>query len=319
MSTGKVYLVGAGPGHYKLISIKGLECICKADVIVYDRLASKKLLDFAKPDVQLIYVGKKENKHTFSQKEINNLLIEKAREGKVVTRLKGGDPFIFGRGGEEAESLANSDIDFQVVPGISSAYAVPAYAGIPVTHRNFSSTVAFVTGHLDPARQKSINWKGLATAVETIIFLMSVRNLAQIVEELLKYGKPEDTPVAVVRWGATAKQQTLRGTLKTIVKQVEEKKISPPAVVIMGQVVNLREKLEWFEKKPLFGKRILVTRTHEQAKEFVEALEELGAEKPWNFPLSRLFLPTAIKPSIKPFKEFLIPELLSMIGLFLPA
>lgn len=288
---GKVYLVGAGPGDFKLITLKGLECVQKADIIIYDRLVSSRLLAFAKPGTELIYVGKRTEHHTVDQEKINHLLVDKANEGKVVARLKGGDPFIFGRGGEEAEVLAENEIPFEVVPGVSSAYAVPAYAGIPATYRGLASGVAFVTGHENPNKVVSdIDWERLATSVETLIFLMGVHHLPLIVEQMVKNGRPKDTPVALIRLGTTTEQETLVGTLETIVKQVEESNFHPPAITIIGKVVRLRDKLKWFEKKPLFGKKVLVTRSSTQASDFVETLEELGAEV-FEFPTIKIIPP----------------------------
>jgi uroporphyrinogen III methyltransferase/synthase len=279
MSTGKVYLVGAGPGDFKLISIKGLECIKKADVIVYDRLANRRLLSFAHPRAELLYVGKEAGIRTMEQREIGELLVARSREGKTVVRLKGGDPFIFGRGGEEAEVLADGGIDFEVVPGVSSAHGVPAYAGIPITHRALSSTVAIVTGHEDPTKKEScINWEKLATAVDTIVFLMGMKNLPFIVEQLIKYGRKKTTPAAIIYRGTTAEQKTVVGSLENIAALSRKEGLKPPSVVVIGEVVRLRERLGWVEKKPLFGKRILITRTHEQAEEMVAAIEELGGE-----------------------------------------
>lgn len=279
MSTGKVYLVGAGPGDFKLISIKGLECTRKADVIIYDRLANKRLLLFARAEAELLYVGKKAGELVKDQRQIGELMVGKAKEGKMVVRLKGGDPFIFGRGGEEAEVLAANEIEFEVVPGISSAHGVPACAGIPITHRGLSSTVAIITGHEDPSKERSqINWEKLATAVDTIVFLMGMKNLPSIVEELLKYGRKKESPAAVIYRGSTAEQKTVVGTLETIVELSQKEGLKPPSVVVIGEVVRLREKLQWAEKKPLFGKRVLVARSREQAAEMVEALEEMGAE-----------------------------------------
>ncbi|MDI6891746.1 MAG: uroporphyrinogen-III C-methyltransferase [Actinomycetota bacterium] len=319
---GKVYLVGAGPGDPKLISLKGLECIREAEVVVHDYLASPRLLVHARPDAEIIYVGKSGSKHMMEQDEINALLVKKAREGKVVVRLKGGDPFIFGRGGEEALELAKNGIPFEVIPGISSAYAVPAYAGIPVTHRGLASTVAFVTGHEDPTKLDSdIDWEKLATGVGTIIFLMGVRNLLLIVEQLIRHGRGGDTPIALIRWGTTPRQQTLTGTLGDIVEKARKASFKPPAIIVVGEVVSLREKLSWFEKRPLFGKRILVTRSRTQTSELVAALEELGAEVV-EFPTIKIIPPTsygeldtAIKkilgtrhptPDIRPIYDWLI-------------
>lgn len=296
MSKGKVFLVGAGPGDPKLITVRGLETIKLADCIVYDRLASPRLLAHARADVELIYCGKLPDRHTLTQEEINQLLVEKALEGKVVTRLKGGDPSIFGRVGEEAEELARHDIPFEIVPGITSGIAAPAYAGIPVTHRDFNSSLAIVTGHERPDKtETSINWEKLATAVGTIIFYMGVGNLPYIREQLIKYGRSPQTPVALVRWGTTVDQETLVGTLADIVEKREAAGLANPAIIIVGEVVQLREKLQWFEKKPLFGKRVLVTRARSQASELSERIAELGGEA-YEFPLVKMIPPRDPSP-----------------------
>ena len=279
MTKSKVYLVGAGPGDPGLITVKGLECIRMADVIIYDHLASPTLLKYAPETAEMIYVGKKGGDHTLSQEGINALLVEKATSGHVVTRLKGGDPFIFGRGGEEAEVLVDAGISFEIVPGVTSAIAGPAYAGIPLTHREFTSTVAFVTGHEDPTkRESSINWASLATGIGTIVFLMGVRNLPNIVERLMENGMSTDTPVALVRWGTTPGQITVTGTLDTIADKVTAAGLKAPAIIVIGQVVHLRERLKWVESRPLMGKRIVVTRAREQASDLVRQLSDLGAE-----------------------------------------
>lgn len=276
---GKVYLVGAGPGDEGLMTLKGLQCLKEADVIVYDRLASERLLDVTRKGAEKIYAGKFASHHTLKQEEINALLAQKAQEGKVVVRLKGGDPFIFGRGGEEAEYLADQGIDFEVVPGVSSAYSVPAYAGIPVTQRGHTSTVAFITGHEDDTKEDSdIDWARISTGAGTLVFLMGVRNLELIVKNLIEYGRPQETPVAVIRGGTTPQQQTIVGTLSDIVDKVRDASLTPPAITVVGGVVRLREKLNWFEKRPLFGKTILVTRARLQASQLVEKLSQLGAQ-----------------------------------------
>ncbi len=296
MSKGKVYLVGAGPGDPKLITLRGLETIQKADCIVYDRLASPRLLSYAKPDAELIYCGKLPDRHTLTQEEINQVLVDKALEGKIVTRLKGGDPSIFGRVGEEAEELVKHDIEFEIVPGITSGIAAPAYAGIPVTHRDFNSSIAIVTGHERPDKtESSINWEKLATAVGTIIFYMGVANLPFIREQLIRYGRSPQTPVALVRWGTTIDQETLVGTLEDIVEKREAAGLTNPAIIVVGEVVQLREKLQWFEKKPLFGKRILVTRARSQASGLSEQIAELGGEA-YEFPLIRMQPPRESQP-----------------------
>ena len=276
---GKVYLIGAGPGDPGLITIKGLECIKLADVIIYDYLASPALLKYSKKDAELIYVGKKGGDHTLAQDEINALIKKKAGQGLVVARLKGGDPFIFGRGGEEAQELIDENVPFEVVPGVTSAIAAAAYAGIPLTHRKFTSTLAFVTGHEDPLKNSSeINWASLAKGIGTIVFLMGVKNLSCIAERLIDNGKPPDTPVALVRWGTTPKQVTVTGTLDTIVKRVEEAGLKAPAIIIVGDVVGLRKSMRWFEDRPLFGKKVVVTRARQQAGELVKILAGLGAD-----------------------------------------
>ncbi|RJP72034.1 MAG: uroporphyrinogen-III C-methyltransferase [Candidatus Abyssobacteria bacterium SURF_17] len=274
-----VYLIGAGPGDPGLITLKGTECLKKADVVVYDYLSNPRLLSHCRPDAEKIYVGKKGSQHTLEQEEINQLLVEKASAGKVVARLKGGDSFVFGRGGEEALALAEAGIPFEVVPGITAAVAAPAYAGIPVTHRDLTSTFALVTGHEDPTKEESaIDWAKIATGIGTIAFYMGVKNLPRIVERLIKHGRSPDTPAAVIRWGTMPRQQTVVGTLADIVKKVKQAGLTAPAITIVGEVVKLREQLNWFEARPLFGRKIVVTRSRAQASEFVEQLEALGAE-----------------------------------------
>jgi uroporphyrinogen III methyltransferase/synthase len=277
MKKGIVYLVGAGPGDPKLISLRGLECVRKADVVIFDRLANRQLLNEAKDGVEIIFAGKKRGDRSVEQPKINELMTLKANEGKIVARLKGGDGFIFGRGGEEAIYLKENGVAFEIIPGISSAYAVPAYAGIPVTHRGVSSSVAFITGHEDMTKKNSaINWEKLAIATDTIVFLMGMKNLEFIIGKLIKNGRAKNTPVAVIRWGTTPKQKTVIGTLETIVDSIKKSKIGPPATTIVGDVVNLRDQLNWFEKKPLFGKKIIVTRAARQAAGFSQKIEELG-------------------------------------------
>ncbi len=278
-SSGKVYLIGAGPGDPGLITVKGLNCIRNADVVVYDYLAAPSLLAEASLHAEIIYVGKKGGDHTLSQDKINLLIAEKAKEGKTVARLKGGDPFIFGRGGEEAEVLVREGIAFEIVPGVTSAIAAPAYAGIPLTHREFTSTLALVTGHEDPDKNaSSINWASLATGAGTLVFLMGVKNLPRIVHQLVLHGKSPETPVALVQWGTTTRQRTVAGTLETIVARVTAAKLSSPAIIVVGEVVTLRDNLNWFETRPLFGKTAIVTRAREQAGDLVKSLTDLGAD-----------------------------------------
>ena len=274
-----VYLVGAGPGDEDLITIKGLNCIKKADVILYDKLANVELLKYKKPDAQIIDVGKKPKHHKYTQDEINEILVEKAREGKIVTRLKGGDPLVFGRGGEEAMELYKAGIPFEIVPGITSAISVPNYAGIPVTHRNISTSFHVITGHEDPSKgEESVNYEALAKLNGTLIFLMGVGNLKEITEKLIAHGKDTSTPVALIYRGTTSHQRTVTGDLENIVDVAKENNIKSPSIIIIGDVVNLREQLNWFEKLPLKGKRILVTRTREQASSLALKLREYGAE-----------------------------------------
>ncbi len=276
---GKVYLVGAGPGDPGLITVKGLECIKNADVIIYDYLASPVLLKHAGENAEIIYVGKKGSNHTLPQDKISDLIVEKASMGLTVARLKGGDPFIFGRGAEEAEELIEAGIPFEVVPGVTSAIAAPAYAGIPLTHRSFTSTVAFVTGHEDPTKEKSnIDWASLVKGLGTIVFLMGVKNLPNITKQLISHGMQSDMPVALVQWGTTPKQFTVSGTLDNIVERVKSAGLKSPAIIVVGGVVKLRETMKWFENRPLSGKRIVVTRAREQASDLVKLLSDLGAE-----------------------------------------
>ncbi len=296
MSKGVVYLVGAGPGDAKLITVKGLECIQKSDTIIYDRLVNKRLLTFAPAAAEIIYVGKSPERHTLKQSEINQLLADKAIRGKAVTRLKGGDPFVFGRGGEEAEALKEAGVAFEIVPGVTSAIAAAAYAGIPVTHRDFTSTLAIITGNEDPLKEdSSIDWAKISTGAGTLVFLMGMANLPHITKQLMDNGRSPETPAALVRWGTRPQQRTLVGTLGDISRKAVSEGFKNPAIIIVGEVVSLREKLNWFEKKPLFGKRILVTRSREQASVLSEALEELGAE-PFEFPTISVAEPEDYQP-----------------------
>ena len=291
MNKGKVFLIGAGPGDPGLITVKGLAFLKKADVVVYDYLANEDLLKAAKEGAETIYVGKKGGDHTLSQEEINALIIRKAGEGKTVARIKGGDPFIFGRGGEEAEELAKAGISFEIVPGITSAIAVPAYAGIPLTHRDFTSTVSFITGHEDPTKKESkIRWDKISTGAGTLVFLMGMGNLPMIAAELIKNGRDPETPVALIRWGTLPEQETTIGKLKNIGEIARTKKIRPPVVILVGEVIELREKLNWFEHLPLFGKKILVTRAREQASDLSERVRDLGGI-PIEFPTIEVIPP----------------------------
>jgi uroporphyrinogen III methyltransferase/synthase len=273
---GRVYLVGAGPGDIGLLTVKGMRCLQRAEVVVYDFHLNAQILNYISHDAEFIYAGKRGGRHTMTQDEINSLLLEKAKEGKIICRLKGGDPFVFGRGGEEAEALANGGIEFEVVPGVSSSVAAPAYAGIPLTHRLYSSSFAVVPGYEDMTKGESaIDWTKLATGVGTLVVLMAVKNLDVLVEKLVANGRSPHTPVAVIRWGTRPDQRTIVSTLRDVVSEVKDKEIRPPAVIVIGDVVRLRDKLRWYEDKPMFGQRILVTREHSTG---FEPLEDLGAE-----------------------------------------
>ena len=278
LKPGIVYLIGAGPGDPGLITVKGRECLRRAEVVIYDYLANPTFLREA-PNAEHLYVGKKGGNHHRSQEEINRLLVAKAGEGKTVARLKGGDPYIFGRGGEEALCLRRAGIPFEVVPGVTAGFAAAAYAGIPLTHRDHTTSLALITGHEDPAKKmSSLDWEKLAGAVGTLVFYMGIANLSLIARELMAHGRPADTPVAIVRWATTAQQQTLTATLGDVVEQAAQSRIKPPAVIIVGSVVGLREELRWFDNRPLFGKRILNTRATDQAAELTALLEAQGAE-----------------------------------------
>jgi uroporphyrinogen III methyltransferase/synthase len=276
---GKVYLVGAGPGDLGLVTLRAKECIEQADAIVYDHLANPEMLGWARDHAELIYAGKKAGEHSLSQPEINALLVEKAREEKQVVRLKGGDPFVFGRGAEEAKAVVDAGIEFEIVPGITSAIAGPAYAGIPVTHRSENSHVTFFTGHEDPAKTESaIDYAALAKLGGTQVMLMGVERLEAITREMIKQGVRENLPVALVRWATTGRQETLTGTLQNIGQRALDRGLEAPAVAVFGEVVALRDNLNWYEKRPLSGKRIVVTRTRKQASALSSKLRALGAD-----------------------------------------
>jgi uroporphyrinogen III methyltransferase/synthase len=295
LKKGKVYIIGAGPGDPGLITLRGVECIREADVIVYDHLVNPEILRHAGEKALLIYAGKQGGDHTLSQDEINRRLVEEAGRGAVVARLKGGDPFIFGRGGEEAEVLREAGIPFEVVPGVTSAIAVPAYAGIPLTHRNHTSTVAFVTGHEDPTKGKSdMDWPALA-GIGTLVFLMGVKNLSAIAENLIRCGKDAATPAALIRRGTTPDQETLTGTLGDIARKADERRFAPPAILVVGDVIGLREVMNWYETKPLFGRGIVITRPEAQAEEFAELLRAQGA-RVIPFPVIRIAPPSSWAP-----------------------
>jgi len=279
MTGGKVYLVGAGPGDPKLLTLRGQELLQQVDLVVYDHLVAPQILRHCAPTAKLVYVGKEAKKHHADQTSINALLVRTAKKGLTVVRLKGGDPFLFGRGGEEALALAKARIPYEVVPGVTSAVAVPAYAGIPVTHRDYASSVAMITGHEDPAKPASaIRWSQLATATDTLVCLMGVATLPQIVQRLIAHGRAPSSPCAVIAWGTRPIQRTVIGTLRSIADDVARAAIQPPAILIVGDVVKLRRHLNWFETKPLFGKRILVTRAADKAESLADQLEALGAD-----------------------------------------
>jgi uroporphyrin-III C-methyltransferase len=250
MGYGKVYLVGAGPGDPKLLTLKALEVLQNADVVIYDRLVSEDVLRLIPEKAEKIYVGKTSGKHTLAQEEINDLMIKAAMKGKTVVRLKGGDPFIFGRGGEEAEALISKNIEFEVVPGVSSAFAAPAYAGIPLTHRAYASSVAIVTGSQAADAPKKVNWGKLAGAVDTIVILMGLESLREIARDLIDGGLSPNTPTAIIEWGTTENQRTIIGRLATIAEDAEKAAFKPPSVIVVGEVANLGRRLAWF-KKPL--------------------------------------------------------------------
>jgi uroporphyrinogen III methyltransferase/synthase len=293
--TGKVYLVGAGPGDLGLVTLRAKECIESADVIVHDHLANPEMLSWARDDAEIIYAGKEAGEPSPSQQEINTLLIEKAREGKEVVRLKGGDPFVFGRGAEEAKAIAEAGIEFEIVPGITSGIAGPAYAGIPMTHRAENSHVTFFTGHEDPAKTESaIDYAALAKLGGTQVMLMGVKRLGAITREMLKQGVRQDLPVALVRWATTGRQETLIGTLQDIAQRAVASGFAAPTVAVFGEVVALRESLNWYENRPLSGKRIVVTRTRKQASALSNKLRALGAQV-IEFPTIRIEPPSDLR------------------------
>ena len=278
-SAGKCFLVGAGPGDLGLVTLRAKECIERADVIIYDYLSNPEMLKWAPESAEIIYAGKKAGAHTLTQDEINALLVERAQADKQVVRLKGGDPFVFGRGGEEAQALAASHVSFVIVPGITSVIAGPAYAGIPVTHREKSSHVTFFTGHEDPEKSgATIDFAALAKLGGTQVMLMGVERIEAISHEMLANGVRSDLPVALIRWATTGRQETLVGNLANIAKRVAETGFAAPAVAVFGEVVALRQELNWFEVRPLSGKRIVVTRTRFQAGVLSEQLRALGAD-----------------------------------------
>jgi uroporphyrinogen III methyltransferase/synthase len=285
---GTVYLVGAGPGDVGLITVRGRDLLAVADVVVYDYLSNPLLLGHA-PQAEAVYVGKKAAAHSMTQEQINALLVEKAQGGRTVVRLKGGDPFVFGRGGEECEALHSAGVPFEVVPGITAALAAPAYAGIPVTHRDFNSSFTFVTGHEkeeaykeDEAKSREagaasdLDWPSLAK-LPCLAFYMGVKSLPRICQRLIENGMPADMPAATIRWGTHPKQRTVVGTISDLPQKVAEAKLGPPALTIVGRVVSLRPTMNWFERRPLFGQTVVVTRTRQQASDLTTQLSASGA------------------------------------------
>src|SRR6266536_817017 len=278
-SRGTVYLVGAGPGDAGLLTLRGAELLGRADVVVYDALVNPDLLRLAPRSAEVIFGGKRAKEHAIPQEELNRLLVAKAREGKRVVRLKGGDPYVFGRGGEEAEELVEAGIAFEVVPGISSLVAGPSYAGIPLTHREHCSSFTVLTGHEDPTKQEAaLDYAQLARTPGTKVILMGVERIRQIAESLVAHGMDAATPVGMVHWGTTGRQRSIEGTLGTIAEVVAASKFTAPAVTVIGDVVKLRAKLNWFEQRPLFAQRVVVTRTREQASQLTRQLLDLGAD-----------------------------------------
>jgi uroporphyrinogen III methyltransferase/synthase len=274
---GRVYLIGAGPGDPGLLTLKGKSVLERADCVIYDFLAAEELLRFCRPDAEKIFAGKRGGGPRRPQEEIDELLIAKAREVETVARLKGGDPLVFGRGGEEALALVRAGIPFEIVPGVTSGLAAPAYAGIPITHRELASSACFIAGHEDPAKEEStIDWTAAAASRGTLVFFMGTRNLAAIASKLMAHGRSAQTPVAVIHWGTRPQQQVVTGNLQDIAERAAD--LQPPTIIVVGEVVSLREQLNWFERLPLFGKRIVITRGRDQAASLRQTLTELGAE-----------------------------------------
>ncbi|HEX2093115.1 MAG TPA: uroporphyrinogen-III C-methyltransferase [Longimicrobiaceae bacterium] len=300
---GTVYLVGAGPGDPGLLTVRAVELLTRADVVVYDALVNPAILERVPADADRIYVGKRAGEHSRTQEEINRLLVDLARAHSVVVRLKGGDPYVFGRGGEEALALVEAGIPFEVVPGITAGIAAAGYAGIPVTHRGITSSVTFATGHEDPEKPDSdLHWGQLARGAGTLVLYMGVSRMEANFEHLLAAGKSADTPAAAIEWGTYPRQRVVTGTLRTLPGRVAEEGIGAPSIVVVGGVVGLRERLAWFESRPLFGRRIVVTRARAQASDFAAALEALGAEV-IQFPTIRIVDPADPAPLLRAASE----------------
>ncbi len=293
---GHVYLVGAGPGDPGLLTIRGRECLTQADVVVYDSLANPAFLDYAPDAAERIYVGKQAGDHAMKQDDINQLLVDKGLQGAIVVRLKGGDPYVFGRGAEEALRLRAAGVRFEVVPGITAGIAAPAFAGIPVTHRECNSQMTLVTGHEDPTKnESSIDWNSLAATTGTLVFYMGMKNLPVIASSLIKAGRPGTTPAAVIHRGTHPSQRVVEGTLDDIAERVADAGLTPPSIILVGEVAKLRADLCWFEERPLFGKRIVVTRSRTQASDLARRLQELGADVR-QFPTIRIAPPDDAAP-----------------------
>jgi uroporphyrinogen III methyltransferase / synthase len=300
---GTVYLVGAGPGEPGLITVRGAELLAVAEVVVYDALVNPRLLDGCPPGVELHYVGKRGGRHTLPQAEINALLVELSGRHSSIVRLKGGDPFVFGRGGDEALALRDAGIPFEVVPGVTAGIAVPAYAGIPVTHRGVASSVAFVTGHEDPAKDATdLDWGHLALGISTLVFFMGMLRMRDNFRSLIEHGRDPSTPAAVIEWGTYPRQRTVSGTLESLPDLVDREGLRPPVVVVVGEVVALRERIAWFEDRPLFGKRVVVTRARAQASGFAARLDAMGAEVV-QFPTIRIVPAADEEPLLRAARE----------------
>ena len=309
---GKVYIAGAGCGNEGLITVKLKSIMEKVECIIYDRLVNESILQYMKPDAELIYMGKENVEGGELQKKINEMIVEKSREGLTVLRLKGGDPFVFGRGGEEIEALLAENIDFEVIPGISSAIAVPTYAGIPVTHRGINTSFHVFTGHMKKDGIEH-DYETVAKLEGTLVFLMGLGNLEKITENLIKHGKMPETPVAVIKNGTTAKQETYTGTLGTIAGIVRENNVKAPVIIIIGEVVNLREKMKWFENMPLFGKNILVTRNRDKQEEITSKIIEFGGQA-INIPFINIEYLDFEMPDLSKYSTLLFNSLNSVIG-----
>lgn len=309
---GKVYIAGAGCGDEKLITVKLKEIISQVECIVYDRLVNENILQYAQPNVELIYMGKGNTEGGELQKKINETLVAKGKEGKIVLRLKGGDPFVFGRGGEEIESLVEANIDFEVIPGITSAIAVPAYAGIPVTHRGINASFHVFTGHMR-LEGEELDFETIAKLDGTLIFLMGFSNLEKIVTNLMKYGKDENTPVAIIKEGTTTKQKTFIGKMSNIVEIAKENKLKSPVIILIGEVVNMRETVKWFENKPLYGKNILVTRNKEKQEEITTKINSLGGQG-LSLPFINIKYVDFEMPNLSEYSAILFNSINSVIG-----